>query len=262
MTMATISPDTTLVLITGATSGIGLATAEALASEPYKYHVLVGARNAEKGAEKVAELQKKGLSVELIVIDITNDSSIEAAAAQVSSKYGHLDVLINNAGICLERAPNGAPMTREMYLETFNTNVFGAGLTTEAFVPLLKNSTKVPRIVFVTSSLGSLGRKAEGTHVSSKREFPIYRASKAAMNMLCLHYDGLFKEMGWKVNTCDPGRVITNFFGPLPEHVKQNLLASGTVMPDIGAINSIRLATLGKDDESGTFSCKEGPLPW
>lgn len=194
--MASISPDTTLVLITGATSGIGFATAGALASEPYKYHVLLGARNAEKGAEKVAELQKKGLPVNLINIDVTSDASIEAAASKVASKYGHLDVLINNAGICLERTPNGAPMTREMYQETFNTNVFGAGITTEAFVPLLKKSNKVPRIVFVTSSLGSLGRKAEGIHVSSKREFPIYRTSKAAMNMLCLHYAMLFQRRG------------------------------------------------------------------
>jgi len=61
--MTTMSPDTTLVLIKGATSGIGFATAEALASEPYKYHVLLGARNAEKSAEKVAELQKDCLSI-------------------------------------------------------------------------------------------------------------------------------------------------------------------------------------------------------
>jgi NAD(P)-dependent dehydrogenase (short-subunit alcohol dehydrogenase family) len=245
--MTTMSPDTTLVLITGATSGIGFATAEALASEPYKYHVLLGARNAGKGAEKVAVLQKKGLPVDLIPIDVTSDSSIEVAAAEVASKYGHLDVLINNAGICLERTSDGAPMTREMYQETFNTNVFGAGMTTEAFIPLLKKSTKVPRIVFVTSSLGSLGRKAEGTHVSSKREFPIYRSSKAAINILCLHYTIIFKDAGWKVNTCDPGRVITNLIGDAPEHLIQAALASGAVMPDIGATNSIRLATLDKN---------------
>jgi NAD(P)-dependent dehydrogenase (short-subunit alcohol dehydrogenase family) len=260
--MGSVTPDTTVILITGATSGIGYATAEALASEPYKYHVLMGARNAEKGAEKVAELQKKGLPVEAITIDVTSDASVEAAAAEIALKYGHLDVLINNAGICLERTLFGAPMTRAMYQETFNTNVFGAGMTTEAFIPLLKKSNKVPRIVFVTSSLGSLGRKAEGTHESSKREFPIYRASKAAMNMLCLHYDGLFKGAGWKVNTCDPGRVLTNLGGELPEHIKQAVLASGAVTPEVGAINSIRLAMLGKDGESGTFSCREGPLPW
>lgn len=260
--MASLSTETTLVLITGATSGIGFATAEALASDPYKYHVLLGARSADKGAEKVAELRQKGLSVELINVDVTSDSSIEAAAAEVASKYGHLDILVNNAGICLERAPNGAPMTREMYQETFNTNVFGAGITTEAFVPLLKKSTRVPRIVFVTSSLGSLGRKAEGIHVSSQREFPIYRASKAAMNMLCLHYAMAFKDKGWKVNTCDPGRVITNMMGDIPEHYIKAAVASGAVMADVGATNSIRLATLDKDGESGTFSCREGPLPW
>lgn len=260
--MTSVSPDTTLVLITGATSGIGFATAEALACEPYKYHVLMGTRNAEKGAEKVSELQKKGLPVELIIIDVASDSSIEAAAAEVASKNGHLDVLISNAGIGRHRTPNGAPMTREMFQDTFNINVFGAGMTTQAFIPLLKKSTKVPRIVFVTSSLGSLGRKAEGTHPTSKREIPIYRASKAAMNMLCLHYDMLFKEAGWKVNAYDPGRVLTNLNPDIPKHIKQAALASGAVMPEIGAINSIRLATLDKDGESGTFSCREGPLPW
>jgi hypothetical protein len=82
------------------------------------------------------------------------------------------------------------------------------------------------------------------------------------MNMLCLHYATFFKDDDWKVNTCDPGRVVTNFFGALPEHLIKVLLASGTVMPDVGATNSIRLATLGKDGETGTFSCKEAPLPW
>ena len=72
----------------------------------------------------------------------------------------------------------------------------------------------------------------------------------------------LFKDVGWKVNTCDPGRILTKLAGGIPEHIKQAALASGAVMPEVGAINSIRLATLDKNGESVAFSCKEGPLPW
>ena len=251
--MATSALNATLVLITGANSGIGFATAEALASDPNNYHVLMGYRNAEKGAQAVQALLKKGLSVEGVLMDVTDDASINNAASYVASKYGRLDVLINNAGHLLERTPHGHPITRAEFHSTMDINVFGAAMTTEAFIPLLKNA-ELPRIVFVTSSLGSLGIKKEGVIPSSQREFPMYRCSKAAMNMLCLHYAGQYKD--WKVNTCDPGLVRTNLVSFIPSPNPR--LAE----PEVGCRNSVRLAILGKDGETGTFSNRDGPLPW
>lgn len=252
-TMATPVPNTTLVLITGANSGIGFATAEALASAPHKYHVLMGYRNPKKGVPAVQTLMKMGLSVEGVTIDVADDNSINAAASYVASKYGRLDILINNAGHVLEKAPHGHPITRDEFHKTMDTNVFGAAMTTEAFLPLLKQSLH-PRIIFVTSSLGSLSIKKEGVNPSSQREFPMYRSSKAAMNMMCLHYADAYKD--WKINTCDPGLVRTNLSGYLPDPHPR--LAE----PDIGCRNVVRLATLGKDGETGTFSSRDGPLPW
>lgn len=80
----------------------------------------------------------------------------------------------------------------------------------------------------------------------------IYRSTKTALNMLVKHYAANYKEKGWKINLCCPGYLSTN----LTHH------APGTEPVENGAINPVRLATLGKDGETGTFTNKEGPLPW
>ena len=80
---------------------------------------------------------------------------------------------------------------------------------------------------------------------------PIYRSSKAALNMIMLHYALKFKEAGWKVNSCCPGFCSTdlNYF-------------MGTERTESGEVNTVRLATLGDDGETGTFSDKAGPIEW
>lgn len=133
---------------------------------------------------------------------------------------------------------------REAFSETYNTNVFGTVQVTESFIPLLEKSSH-PRIVFVSSRLGSFGVDCV------PNTYPIYRSSKSALNMLCLSYSHRFEKQGWKINAACPGHVATNLNG---------FEAPGTV--ESGAINIVRLATVGKDGETGTFSTKEGPLPW
>lgn len=80
---------------------------------------------------------------------------------------------------------------------------------------------------------------------------PVYRSSKAALNMLMLHYAVTYKEQGWKVNATCAGWCATNLNG-----------FAGANTPESGAINAVRLATLGEDGETGTYSNKEGPLSW
>lgn len=92
------------MLITGANQGIGFETAKKLAKEQPSYHILMGSRDAHRGQVAAAKLQAKNLSVESITIDITSDESIAAAANEVSSKFGRLDVLINNAAIGNDRS--------------------------------------------------------------------------------------------------------------------------------------------------------------
>ncbi|KAJ6620367.1 putative carbonyl reductase [Mycena sp. CBHHK59/15] len=224
--MTSIPASTKIALITGANKGIGFAIAKQLATEHKGYHILMGSRDPERGREAAAALQKEGLSVEALEIDVSDDNSIAAAAQSVATKFGRLD-------------------------KTFAVNVFGAAATTEAFVPLLEKSAAA-RLVFVSSDLGSLTFRAnpEGRH--NFVNGPAYRCSKAAMNMLALGYAHQFLgKPGWKVNIHNPGYTATDLNGNM---------GAGTV--EDGAKNAVRLATLGEDGETATYSEREGPLPW
>jgi NAD(P)-dependent dehydrogenase (short-subunit alcohol dehydrogenase family) len=239
------SSNQTIVLITGANQGIGLASARALSSLP-TYHVLLGSRDPQKGQAAASPLQADGLSVSPITIDLDSDASIQTAVEEVKSKYGRLDVLINNAAVCpYEDVPE-----RKTFRETFETNVFGTAAVTEAFVPLLEKA-EVPRVVFVSSSLGSLEQRNDPNDQFSQAICPVYRCSKAALNMLASTYHVRFNAQGWKVNIGCPGFTQTKMNNGRGNHSAED-----------GAVNIVRLATLGRDGESGTFSNKEGVLPW
>jgi NAD(P)-dependent dehydrogenase (short-subunit alcohol dehydrogenase family) len=186
--------------------------------------------------------------VENITIDVTDDKSIEAAAQMVQSKFGRLDVLINNAGISIDRDKGSS--IRSRMERTFAVNIFGAAATTEAFVPLLEKSAAA-RLVFVSSDLGSLAHRADPEGRHHYVDAPAYRSSKAAMNMLALGYAHRYRSQGWKVNIHNPGYTATD----LNMH-------SGPGTVEDAAIGAVRLATLGADGETTTFSEKEGPLPW
>ncbi|KAJ7111973.1 putative carbonyl reductase [Mycena epipterygia] len=238
-----------IVLITGANKGIGFEIAKQLASQYKGYHILMGSRDVERGAKAAETLQKSGLSVEALTIDVADDKSIEAAAETVKAKFGRLDVLINNSGIGLDSF-TGEPSNRAIFEQTFAVNLFGAASTTEAFVPLLEKSTAA-RLVFVSSDLGSLKFLADPEGRHNYVAAPAYRCSKAAMNMLALGYAHRFRAKGWKVNIHNPGYTATDLNGH-----------SGPGTVEDGAKGAVRLAVLADDGETGTFSEKEGPLPW
>ena len=182
------------------------------------------------------------------MFSVTSDESIAAAAQQVTTKFGHLDVLINNAGISLEDDDKSlsGPALRTTYKDVFAVNTFGAALTTDAFIPLLGESP-APRVVFISSDISSLTDRWNNPVF-----LPVYRSSKAALNMIMLHYAVKYKSSSkWKVNACCPGYCATNL----------NAFA-GTNTPASGALNAVRLATLGLEGETGTFSSKEGPISW
>jgi len=151
----------TIALITGANKGIGRATAEQLTE--LGMTVLVGARDAGHGEEAAAALRADGRDAYAIKLDVTDPAGVAAAASQVEERFGHLDVLINNAGItgsgqvspdqAVDQLPSS--VDPDLVRAVFETNVLGVIAVTQAMLPLLRRSP-APRIVNLSSHAGSL----------------------------------------------------------------------------------------------------------
>ncbi|KAL0941690.1 short chain dehydrogenase [Colletotrichum truncatum] len=246
--MAANLSNLTIALVTGANQGIGYEIAKRLSSENPDYHVYMTGRRKDAIEKAAAELQSAGLNVEPLVLDVTSDESIASAVESVRTKFGRIDVVINNAGIC-----NGNPKDtpRQRLKEIFDTNTFGAVVVTDAFMPLLNNSTKTRRIVFVSSGLGSLAIRTDPT-IGDRLDLIEYGASKAALNHAAMTFASRHRgDNSWKFNVCCPGYCATNMNG-----------YSGPDDASLGSIQPVKLATLGPDGVSATFSNRQGPLPW
>lgn len=234
----------TTTLITGANKGLGFETARRLVAEGHT--VYLGSRDAGRGRRAAAELGAR-----TVLLDVTDDASVAAAAATIGAEGG-LDVLINNAGV-EGRTPEGgivgaADLTGEMARETFDTNVFGPVRVTHAFLPLLLRSAR-PVVVNVGSGLGSLTRlTAEGTptHLYPGVAYP---ASKAAVSVLTLQYAKAFPQL--RINVVEPG------------YTKTDLNANtGTQTVEEGAEIIVRMALTGPEGPTGGFFDASGPVPW
>lgn len=234
----------TVTVITGANKGLGFETARRLMQQGHT--VYVGARDTHRG-----ERAAKALGARPLLIDITDEESVAAAAHKVRAEAGHLDVLINNAGIAGPAAATGE-LTAADLRQVFDTNVFGAVRTTRAFLPLLQAAPRAT-IVNVSSSLGSMAINADpAAHTDLLPAWaPLlaYNSSKAALNMLTLLYAQAFPRI--TVTSVDPGFTATDLNGH-----------QGTQSVEEGAAVIVTAATAGPDAPSAAFIGAGGPVPW
>jgi NAD(P)-dependent dehydrogenase (short-subunit alcohol dehydrogenase family) len=223
-------------LITGANKSIGFETARQLLQQGY--FVYLGSRDKANGQDAVAQLKTEGLNnVELLKIDVSNPESVATAAAQITE----LDVLINNAGIlgAWEQAPSTAPLS--LIKDVFETNFFGAISVTQSFIDLLKKSAE-PRIVNVTSGLGSLTLHSDPSWKYYQVKGAAYGPSKTALNAYTVHLAHELKDTAFKINAVDPGYTKTDF---------NHHNGPGSV-EDAAAI-VVKYATIGADGPTGKF---------
>jgi NAD(P)-dependent dehydrogenase (short-subunit alcohol dehydrogenase family) len=247
--------DKPVALITGANKGIGLQIATDLAE--HGFAVVVGSRNLESGQVAAIGIGPDASAVQL---DVTDPTSVAAAAAHLRSKFGRLDVLVNNAGVSHADTPGRSleeiveagrlsVASLDEVRTVFETNVFGIISVTQAVLPLLRESSAA-RIVNVASSGGSLTLNSDPAN-HHRAMFGTYSASKAAANAVTVGFAAELESAGIKVNAACPGFTGTdlNFF-------------RGTRTVEEAAREPVRLALIGADGPTGTFSNEDGPLPW
>jgi NAD(P)-dependent dehydrogenase (short-subunit alcohol dehydrogenase family) len=230
----------TITFITGANKGLGRETARRLVE--LGHTVLLGARDPERGAKAAAVLGAR-----FVPIDVTDDASVAAAAADVAEHEGLVDVLVNNAGI---HGPTGDPsaLTGADVLGVFDVNLAGVVRTTTAFLPLLRRSPD-PVIVNVSSGMGSLVRTHDPARAESRVVAPLYTASKAALTMLTTQYAKALPDV--RINVADPGYTATDLNG----HSGPQTVTEGT-----DAI--VRLATEKPGAGTGRFVDRTGEIAW
>ncbi|MCH5461818.1 SDR family NAD(P)-dependent oxidoreductase [Lactobacillus sp. LC28-10] len=247
---------TTLTLISGADKGIGFATAQELGKRGQ--HVLIGARNQERGEKAVKQLKDGGIKADFIQLDVTDKAQIKAAAAKIKAEYGYLSILINNAGIAMDHHQPASELSTDTIRQDFDVNYFGLIDVTQAMVPLLK-AGRPAKIINVSSNMGSMGLASDPNSRFYKVNSLGYQSSKASVNFATIIFSKELADEGITVNSVNPGWTATGF-GGRPEDAP---VPTGMQDVAIGAAQIIKMASLPMDDTTtGTFTENAGTLPW
>ncbi|WP_330302262.1 MULTISPECIES: SDR family NAD(P)-dependent oxidoreductase [unclassified Streptomyces] len=234
----------TTTLITGANKGLGFETARQLIEAGHT--VYIGSRDPERGRRAAEQLGAR-----LVVLDVTDDASVAAAAKTIEADGG-LDVLVNNAGVEGRGEGNtvvgAADVTADMMRSVFETNVFGVVRVTHAFLPLLRRSA-APVVVNVSSGLGSMALVTAPDTPTYAYPGLAYPASKTTVNMITAQYAKAFPAM--RINAVEPGYTATDLNG-----------RTGTQTVAEGAEIIVRMARTGPDGPTGGYFDASGPVPW
>ncbi|XP_057980044.1 (+)-neomenthol dehydrogenase-like isoform X2 [Malania oleifera] len=282
--MAEASPSLALdryALVTGANKGIGLEICRQLASNGIV--VVLTARDEKRGLEAVQKLRDSGLSNHVLFhqLDVADPISIASLADFIKTKFGKLDILVNNAAISggimdadTLRACAGMQMTQtyELAEECLKTNYYGARIMVQVFIPLLQLSNSA-RIVNVSSSTGMLKNienewaKRVLTDVESLTEEKV----EEVLNEFPKDFkDGSLESKGWpgffsaysvaKAAMNAHTRILAKKYSTFrincvcPGYVKTDInYNTGILTVEDGAESAVRLALLPDDGPSGLF---------
>jgi NAD(P)-dependent dehydrogenase (short-subunit alcohol dehydrogenase family) len=226
-------------LVTGANKGIGLETVRRLIGAGHR--VFLAARDAERGGTAA-----EALGARFVQLDVTSDDSVRRVADMIEQEEGHLDVLVNNAGIT-GPVRDIHDYDGDAMAEVLLTNVVGYVRVIHAFLPLLERAAD-PRIVNVSSGLGSFALAHDQSRIESRAPSPLYAAAKSAINMLTVRYAQSLPAI--RINAADPGMTATDLNGG----------HGHSVIDGTDAIIAFALA--GPGTATGTYRDRDGDLPW
>ena len=235
------SPDKRVAIVTGANKGIGLEICRQLARGGLR--VVLTSRDSTRGRRALDALDVEVFDAVFHPLDVDDDGSVAAVAANVLDEQGRVDVLVNNAGIMIDPKGHGVLDTSiDAFRATLETNFFGALRMCQAIVPIMRRG-RYGRIVNLSSGLGQLDAMGDGTAA--------YRASKTALNALTRMVATSVKDDGILVNSMCPGWVRTDMGG-----------ANAARSVEIGAQTATWLAMLPHDGPSGGFFRDKAPIAW
>ncbi len=229
-----------VALVTGASRGIGLEVVKQLANSGMR--VVLGARNFRKGDLIAQELRSNGQVVECMELDMDMPADIAKVSSYIESKFGRLDVLVNNAAIALDFNVAGLDVDLDVVRKTFITNVCGPLFLIQSVVPLMKKHG-YGRIVNVSSGLGSFSKIGKGRLA--------YRMSKTALNVMTKSLAEELMGTNILVNAVTPGWVRTRMGGVQAERSVEQ-----------GADSIVWLCSLPDGGASGAFFKDREVFPW
>lgn len=229
-----------VAVVTGANRGIGFEIARQLSARAL--HVVLTGRTEDALDAAARQLQAHGAMASSFVMDVRDEQAPSRLMAYLRAQLGRVDVLVNNAGVILDRGVAGLDVSTELMRETMETNVYGPLRLCQALTPWMRERG-YGRVVNVSSELGALTTMGE--------ERLAYRVSKAALNAMTRVLAAELQGSGVLVNAMCPGWVHTDMGGPrAPRSVEQ------------GADTAVWLATLPPEGPTGGFFQDRAQHPW
>ncbi|KAI1114107.1 hypothetical protein F5Y14DRAFT_451287 [Nemania sp. NC0429] len=273
-----MATDKKILLITGGNTGLGFETVKALLQSPIAYDIIIGSRTVSKGEDAITELKKEfpqsASTLSVLQIDLESDESLEKAVSELTSKYGRLDILVNNSGASFDyEILQGKKTMREGFNAAWDVNVTGTHILTTLAVPLLLKSSD-PRLLFIASGTATLAETERTDHPALMRinasppagwpkqaigmETTSYRSAKTGLNMIMREWHRTLLNDGVKVWAVSPGFLATGLAGIGAEKLKQ----IGAQDPAIGGHFLKDVIEGQRDHDVGKVIRKDMIQPW
>lgn len=231
-----------VIVVTGGNRGIGLEICRQLSSRGAQ--VVLTARNLQAGRKAVESFSSARHQVEVAPLEVTSDASALALRDFVEKKFGHCDVLINNAGIVADGDDDVLIISPSLLEQTLATNTVAPLRLVQSLLPLLRKSKPAARVINVSSGAGEL------TDFTGSWS-PAYSLSKAALNLLTRMLAPALQKEKIAINSMCPGWVRTEMGGAnAPRSVEQ------------GADTAVWLALDAPSEFSGNFIRDRKVIPW
>ncbi|MCL9775668.1 SDR family NAD(P)-dependent oxidoreductase [Vibrio methylphosphonaticus] len=244
-----------VAMITGAYQGIGYATCELLLAKGYA----VVMADIQDCSEKAAQFRQSGHHAIAVDLNLADSTTFTAAYNVIQSKFGQLDVLVNNAAILKDFGIGPIELQEQMLRDVLEINQIGPFLLTQSLVPLLKKS-KAPRIVNLATQVAQLEQLSDMNSPLKDDICAAYQMSKVGVNANTVLFAKALEPFNGKVNSCCPGWVETDMnLDDLPDYGEAQERPK-TVKE--GADTPAWLATLDENGPTAGFFTDRQRINW